>query len=92
MIGEEASPDRPLQSGVGCFNITANVDKDTLKEGIFSLGLDSDDSCVYVVRSVALIRAPQEGNCAQRIDTFSMITLFISCDCKLNDCASHQLW
>lgn len=61
IIGEEASPDSPLESGKVCFNISMN--EDLFKEAIevFTLSLESEDPCVWLGRDQALLSVQENG-------------------------------
>ena len=58
VIGPEAGPDSPDDSGEQCFNIT--VGEDDIKEGreTFTLTLYSDDGCVWLGRDRASVSVP----------------------------------
>lgn len=61
MIGEEAGPDNPIESGLTCFNVT--VESDIYKESKeqLSLTLESDDDCVWLGRDFALAWVQANG-------------------------------
>lgn len=61
LVGEGASPGSPIPSGISCFNVTVNGD--TLKEGaeVFALRLQSDDNCVCLGQSLALVHVQANG-------------------------------
>ncbi len=61
IIGEDAGPDNPLESGVYCFNISSEAD--IFKEGVetFTLSLQSNDECVWLGRDVATVTVQANG-------------------------------
>lgn len=61
VIGGEATPDNPVESGLTCFNLT--VESDVFKEGVehFTLSLQTDDECIWLGRDLALVLVQANG-------------------------------